>query len=121
TPLLDALGRWNARAEGPVRAHVVQAALALVLIGAGTAARDGFAAMVEYTAPVFWLFLLLTGAALIKLRHEGLPEGGFRAPLHPAMPLLFCASSAYMLHASLVHTGAGALVGAGVLALGIPV
>ena len=120
-PLLGPLGRWNARAEGPVNAHLLQAALALALIGVGTAARRGFSTMVEYTAPVFWLFLMLTGFSVILLRRQGSPENAWRAPLHPLMPVLFCASSAYMLYASLEYTGKGALVGAGVLALGVPV
>jgi hypothetical protein len=29
---------------------------------------DGFAAMVEFTAPMFWSFLLLVGLALLVLR-----------------------------------------------------
>jgi APA family basic amino acid/polyamine antiporter len=41
-------------------------------------------------------------------------------PLFPLTPLLFCASSAYMLHAALSYTGFGALVGVGVVALGLP-
>jgi amino acid transporter len=120
-PLFGRLGRWDSRAQGPVNAHLAQAALALVLIGAGAVARQGFTAMVEYTAPVFWFFLLLTGFAVFVLRRRGLPDGGFRVPLYPLTPVLFCASSGFMLHAALVHTGAGALFGVGVLALGLPV
>jgi APA family basic amino acid/polyamine antiporter len=120
--LFGRLGQWDARAQGPVKAHLLQGALALALIGAGTAARKGFTAMVEYTAPVFWLFLMLTGFAVIMLRNrDGAAEGAWRAPLHPLLPLLFCASSAYMLHAALNYTGKGALAGAAVLALGLPV
>lgn len=121
TPLLTVLGRWDPGAEGPVNAHLAQAALALALIGLGTATRKGFATMVDYTAPVFWFFLLATGLALFVLRRRGsAPEGAFRVPLFPLTPLLFCASSAYMLHAALSYTGFGALVGVGVVALGLP-
>jgi hypothetical protein len=77
--------------------------------------------MVEYTAPVFWFFLLLVGIALFVLRRRGLPAASYRVPLYPLTPLVFCASAAYMLHASLAYTGAGALFGVGVLALGLPV
>lgn len=120
-PLLAALGRWDERAQGPVAAHLVQLALALGLIAIGAATRQGFSTMVEYTAPVFWFFLLLIGLAVFILRRRGLPEGGFRVPLYPLTPILFCASSLFMLHASLAHTGAGALLGVGALALGLPV
>jgi amino acid transporter len=121
TPMLSRLGRWDGRAQGPVNAHIVQAALALVLIGTGAVTRQGFTSMVEYTAPVFWFFLLLTGFAVFVMRRRGLPEEGFRIPLYPLTPILFCASSGYMLHAALVYTGAGALFGVGVVALGLPI
>lgn len=118
--LFAILGRWNARAQGPVNAHAVQCLLVLLLIGLGALTRQGFVAMVEYTAPVFWLFLFLTGLSVFVIRRRGLPAGGFRVPLYPLTPVLFCASSLFMLHASLVHTGTGALVGMAILLLGLP-
>ena len=38
--------------------------MSLIVFGAMT--RDGFQAMVAYTAPVFWLFLLLVGVSLFR-------------------------------------------------------
>ena len=121
TGLLGVLGRWDAGAQGPVNAHLVQAALALALIGLGTLTRKGFATMVDFTAPVFWFFLLLTGVALFVLRRKGggNPQG-FRVPLYPFTPLLFCGVSAYMLYAAINYTGKGALVGVGAVLLGLP-
>ncbi len=115
------LGDWDRRAQGPVNAHLLQALLSLALIGAGTVTRQGFTTMVEYTAPVFWFFLLLVGVGLFVLRRRGLPANSYRVPLYPLTPLIFCASAAYMLHASLAYTGIGALFGVAVLALGVPV
>ncbi len=40
----------------------------LVILGAGT--RDGFVTMVEYTAPVFWLFSLMVGTSIFILRYK---------------------------------------------------
>ncbi|MFT5538809.1 MAG: APA family basic amino acid/polyamine antiporter [Alphaproteobacteria bacterium] len=115
------LGRWDAGAQGPVNAHLVQGAIALGLIALGTVTRQGFTTMVEYTAPVFWFFLMLTGVALFVLRRKGqAPVSSFRVPLYPLTPLVFCASSAFMLHASVAYTGAGGLIGVSVLALGLP-
>jgi len=75
--------------------------------------------MVEYTAPVFWLFFMLTGVSLIVLRRkEPAVPRAFRVPLYPLTPLLFCATCAYLLYASLAYAGVGALVGIGVLAVG---
>lgn len=53
TRLFTLLDRWDGEAQGPVNAHLTQAALGLALIGLGTATRKGFATMVDYTAPVF--------------------------------------------------------------------
>jgi amino acid transporter len=114
------LGRWHPGARTPANALLIQGALALALVTLGALTRKGFETMVEYTAPVFWLFFLLTGASLLVLR---ITEPGalrpFRVPLYPLTPLVFCGASAYLLYASLTHTGVGALVGVGVLAVGV--
>ncbi len=120
--LFEVLGRWHDRANTPTNALVVQGAIALVLVFAGALARQGFVSMVEYTAPVFWLFFFLVGLSLIILRvKEPEAERSFRVPLYPITPLLFCAACLYMLQASLVYTGAGALAGVVVLLAGVPV
>jgi amino acid transporter len=99
---------------------LAQGAFALVLVLIGALTRKGFETMVEYTAPVFWLFFLLTGASLVVLRRkDAATPRPFRVPLYPLTPLVFCATSAYLLHASVSYTGIGALVGVSVLALGV--
>ncbi len=118
-PRLAALGRWDAHGASPRTAILVQGVLALLLVGLGALARDGFRTAVEYTAPVFWLFFLLVGIALFVLRRrDAPPPGAFRVPLYPLLPLLFCATNAYLLYSSLAYTGFGALVGVAVLAVG---
>jgi len=116
------VGVWNGRGGTPANAQIVQGVLSLALIAMGSVAPDGFKAMVDYTAPVFWMFLLLVGGALFVLRwrdpRRTLP---FRVPLFPLTPILFCLTSAYMLYASVMHTGAAALVGLGVLIAGAPI
>jgi amino acid transporter len=120
-PLLSFLGRWNGAANTPVNALIFQSALALGLIVLGTGTRSGFATMVEYTAPVFWLFFLLVGISLFVLRKkEGAVVRPFRVPLYPFTPLVFCGVCLYMLYASLAYTGKGAGVGVIVLLAGIP-
>ena len=114
-----ALGRWDAAIGAPVPALLVQGGVVLGLIALGALSRGGFETMVEYTAPVFWGFFLLTGVALLVLRarEPGTPRP-FRVPLFPVTPLVFCASCTWLLYASLAHTGIGAAVGVGVLVLG---
>ena len=120
--LFDFLGRWHARANTPTNALVVQGVIALLLVFAGTLARQGFVTMVEYTAPVFWLFFFFAGLSLIILRvREPDVERPFRVPLYPITPLLFCAACLYMLQSSLAYTGTGALAGVIVLLAGFPV
>jgi basic amino acid/polyamine antiporter, APA family len=117
---LAALGRWHSRRDTPVNALVAQAAIALLLVTLGALTRRGFETMVEFTAPVFWTFMLLTGVGLFVLRHrDPARPRPFRVPLYPLTPLLFCATCAYLLYASLAYTGVGALVGVGVVAVGV--
>ena len=119
--VLGLLGRWNARTGSPTQALLVQGGAALALVAFGALMRQGFETMVDYTAPVFWLFFLLTGLSLFVLRWRE-PELArpFRVPLYPYLPLTFCASSAWLLYSSLAYTRLGALVGVGVLAAGVP-
>ena len=120
-PLLGRIGLWEERSNMPVNAILAQSAIALALVVFGASTRVGFQAMVEYTAPVFWFFLLLVGVSFFRLRQR---ESGrtdrFRAPLYPLTPALFCLTCAYLLYASIAYTGYGALVGVGVLLAGLP-
>ena len=120
-PILGFLGRWNARTGSPTQALLLQGVVALALIAFGAVMRKGFETMVDYTAPVFWLFFLLVGVALFVLRWRE-PEAArpFRVPLYPLLPLAFCASSAWLLYSSLAYARLGAFVGVGVLAAGVP-
>jgi amino acid transporter len=121
TSLFSMLGVWDDRADTPANALWVQCGVALALVGVGAVTRQGFQSMVDYTAPVFWLFFLATGVALFVLRYrEPGIDRPFRVPLYPLTPVLFCLASAYMLWSSLAYTGIGALLGAGVLLAGIP-
>ena len=143
-PAFAALGRWSPRSGVPSRALLAQAAFALAWISAvGTAAGralldtvlgalgapalpwqrfgGGFDTLVAATAPCFWLFMLATGASLLALRRrEPATPRPFRVPGYPWTPLCFCASSAYMLQASLRFAGGLTLAGLLPLALGLP-
>ena len=120
--LLKFLGRWHERADTPVNALLAQGVIALCLILLGTWTRHGFQTMVEYTAPVFWFFFLLTGLSLFVLRTtDPQTRRPFPVPLYPLTPLLFCAFSTFMLHSSLAYTGIGALAGVAALLAGVPV
>lgn len=118
--IFSMLGKWNVKTSSPVNAFVVQGAVSLALVGLGLTTRNGFETIVEYTAPVFWFFLLMVGIALFVLRRKNpLLERPFPVPLYPFTPLVFCFTSAYLFYSSLVYTGLGALVGVMVLVVGI--
>jgi amino acid transporter len=116
------LGNWHQRANTPKPALLVQGAIALVLVLLGTMTRNGFETMVDYTAPVFWFFFLLTGVSLfvLRVREPEVPRP-FRVPLYPLTPILFCVLCGYLLYSSLSFTGIGALVGVAVVVSGTPV
>ena len=120
-PPLARLRGWNADRGTPTQAFVLQGALALALVGFGAFEKDGFAAMVEFTAPVFWGFLTLVGAALIVLRSATAPRRGRSACRSIRLtPLVFIGACAFLcyssvdyaagrnaLHVSLLVMGAG--------------
>jgi amino acid transporter len=123
-PLFAPLARWNARWGTPARALVVQALACVALIGvvgAGWQGKDGFDTLVMVTAPVEYLFFMLTALALIVLRiKDRAIERPFAAPAYPLMPLFFCAWCAFMLYGSIVYAGPQALFGLALLVVGAP-
>ncbi len=137
------LSRWNRRFNAPIASLAMQALVTVALIaivgsegGRGLVSagvmslglsaptwegHGGFDTLLRCTAPVFWLFFLLTGISLFVLRirrpHEKRP---FSVPFYPLTPLLFCATSAFMLYRSITYAGSLTLVGLVLLAAGFP-
>ena len=102
--LFGFLNSWRDERNVPVSGFLLQAAIALGLIGLGAFEKDGFSTMVEFTAPVFWFFFLLSGVALFVLRrkHPHI-ERPFRVPLYPIVPLVFVGTCAYLLYSSITY------------------
>ncbi len=113
------LGRWHGSGN-PRNSLILQMLISLAVVGLAIITRQGFETVVEFTAPVFWSFVLMVGLALFILRYRQ-PDlhRPYRVPLYPWLPLAFVAVTAWMLWSSLVYTGLGALVGVAVLALGL--
>lgn len=101
---LHALGQWQTQAGAPRKALWAQAFISIALVLLGMQEGDGFSAMVEFTAPVFWGFLLLVGVGVIWLRqrdpHTPRP---FKVPLYPLLPLVFCAACAWLTWSSVSY------------------
>lgn len=103
-PIVGFMNRWDGKRGAPVAAYLVQAAIALLLVLLAAVEQDGVRTMVEFTAPIFWFFFLLTGVALFVLRRK-YPDRlrPFRVPLYPVLPLIFIGTCAYLLYRSLAY------------------
>ena len=98
---LRALGQWESRSGSPTRAYLFQAVISLLLIALGAQESDGFSAMVEFTAPVFWGFLCLVGLSLFWLRwRDPNTPRPFKVPWYPLTPMVFCLACAYLTFSS---------------------
>ncbi len=114
------LGVWDARGHEPANALLLQGAIALVLIAFGATTPEGFEAMVAYTAPVFWFFLLLVALSIFVFRRRDPAALRYRMPLYPLPPILLAAAAAWMVYSSLAYAGLGAIFGVTVLLAGTP-
>lgn len=127
--LFNFMSEWRDERNVPAIGFVVQAAIALALIALGALENDGFSTMVEFTAPVFWFFFMLSGIAVFVLRAKD-PNAPrpFKVPLYPIIPGIFVLTCAYLFYSSLTYAqsqNAGfvavavTLVGVAVLAVAI--
>lgn len=140
-PILRTLGTWDATRGTPRRALVAIGAASLLLVwlvgsdsgrralatllrAAGADAAQwsqpagGFDALVTGAAPTFWMFFCLTAGAVPLLRlREPHVERPFRAGV-ALTPLVFGATSLYMLWSSLTYARGLSLLGLAVLGVG---
>ncbi len=121
-PSLGAIGRWDEKRQIPSAAIWAQGVISLALVILG-AFYNGFATLVDYTAPVYWLFLAMSGGAVIVLRFRKPDvERPYKTPLYPLLPAAFILSCLAMFASALSYvtseTGAGILVGVAVMASG---
>ncbi len=116
---LNWIGSWDGKRGIPANAIIAQGIVSIGLVVLG-ATYQGFATLVDYTAPVYWAFLTASGLAVIVLRRK-MPDQPrpFKVPLYPILPLAFAASSALMLWSSLNYVKVGAFFGLAVVGVGI--
>ena len=100
----------------PARAIVIQAALASLLVLAGT-----FDTILSYFIFVVVIFIALTVAALFVFRRRD-PQGiVYRTPGYPFTPIIFLLLIALLLFLLGGHHPWEAMMGVGVVLLGLPV
>jgi APA family basic amino acid/polyamine antiporter len=116
------LARLHPVHRTPAAAIVLQAAWASTLALTGS-----FSQLVDYVAFADWVFFGLTVAGLFvyraRDRAEGRhgPPGAFRVPGYPWTPAAFVAAAIFVVMSSVAAAPRNALVGTGLLALGVPV
>jgi APA family basic amino acid/polyamine antiporter len=115
-PAIDALGRWDNRRGVPTAAIWAQGTVGIALV-VFAAFYDGFSTMVDFTAPVYWLFIMLSGIAvfILRIKHPNL-DRPFRVPLFPVLPAIFILAAGLMLWSGVNFVSSNLAVGAGVSA-----
>ena len=116
--LFSWIGQWD-ESGTPRKAIFLQCVIALVLIFGASFARESFESVVEFTAPVFWFFILLIAISLFILRKKN-PDQEIPCPVpfYPVLPIIFIATVAWLLWSSLAYSGWGALFGVACLGIG---
>ena len=112
-----ALGKWHRRTGTPVRALLVQGAIAVGLI----VILGSFVDTILYTAAAVYSFYLATSLAVIVLRakepHVGRP---YRVTGYPVTTLVFCAVCVFLIYSAVAYKPRVAAVSCGILLLGLP-
>jgi len=143
--IFSVLGRWNRTLNAPIWSLLTQALIAvgmIFLVGTeqGRQGIDealahikipavpwgdyfgGFNTLFAGTAPVFWIFFLLTGLSVFVLRAKD-PDINrpfmLKAPWYPVLPLLFCGMCVFGLYSALTYAKWISLIGFLPMILGI--
>jgi amino acid transporter len=115
--LFRVMGRWQPRTGTPVRALVVQGAIAIALV----LALGSFEDTVLYTAATVYAFYLATTLAVIVLRFkEPGVERPYRVTGYPLTPLVFAAVCVYLIYSSIDYKPLNAAVSCGIVLAGLP-
>ena len=113
------VARLHPRFRTPSVAIGLQAAWSIALALTGT-----YAALVDTVVFADWIFFGLTvGSVLVFRRRIPLASrepGGFRAPLHPVLPVLFALVSAGVVASVVASNPVRSGIGAGLLLAGVP-
>ncbi len=99
----------------PAAAIVALAICAIILTLTGT-----FGQLVDYVTFGDWIFFGLTVAGLFIYRRREPITRGFRVPGYPVTPAVFVLAAAYVVISAVLSNPRNAIIGAGLIALGIP-
>lgn len=140
--VFSALARWHPATGSPVCSLLAQMLITVgMILALGTSpgqsainallslvglpvvewdGYSGFETLLRCTAPVFWAFFLLTGISLFVLRYKDrAAQRPFTVPGYPLPPLIFCATSAWMLYSAARYAGSLTWVGCLPVVIGV--
>ena len=110
------LARLHPVYRTPTAAILLQSAWSIVLT-----LNRSFTALVDYVAFGDWIFFGLTVVGLFVYRSRGGAAPSFRAPGGAWVPGFFVAAAAYVVASSVGANPGNALIGTGLVLLGVPV
>ncbi len=118
--LFRGLGRWNQHFGTPMWALIAQGCLSLVIV----LLAGSFIDTILYTAPVVWLFFLVTGLSVFVLRHKDHATlRPYKVTGYPITPIIFCTCSVFMFYSCMSYAfkknPVGLLISASILLTGI--
>jgi APA family basic amino acid/polyamine antiporter len=108
--------------QTPTTAILVQGVWGVLLLLTGK-----YGQLLDYVVFCDWIFFGLSVVSLFVLRRKDAaagiadPPDAFRVPGWPLTPALFVAAAAYVVGGSILSNPMNALLGAGILLLGVPV
>lgn len=112
------LGRWNPHTGTPVRALVLQGAIAVTLI----VVLGSFVDAIIYTAASVYAFYLATSLAVMVLRwKEPHVERPYRVTGYPVPTLVFCAVCGFLIYSAVAYKPLISAVPGAILLLGLPI
>ena len=110
------LGRLSPRTRVPIRALWVQAAWAIVLVSTGT-----YRALFTRVVYTEWIFFALMAWGLMRLRNRAGYAPAYRVWGYPIVPIIFTASSLYIVINQIAHDPTESAVGLLFVLAGLPV
>ncbi|MFI5235984.1 MAG: APC family permease [Gemmatimonadales bacterium] len=117
----EGFARLHPEFRTPVLALLAQGVWAVILVWWGT-----YGQLLDYVVFADWIFFGSNAVALFVLRRKDLAAGTdarvtVRTPFHPWSTGIFIAAAVYVLVGTITSNPQNALIGAGFLAIGVPV
>jgi len=111
------LGLWNSQTGTPVRALMLQGAIALTLV----LALGSFINTIIYTAAAVYSFYLATNLAVIVLRRkEPHIQRPYKVTGYPFTTLIFCSSCALLIYSAVTYKPLIAVIACLIFLAGLP-